>query len=131
MFCIVWIFYSDIITFTLQLERKLFALGNDLGKCIYSKVLKTQDLIFFLRYGRVPNVGRRVPLVLFWKEGSSPGLLKQFLRLLVISSYLDVHTPTFRLCFFFCVLGCVCVYVCLYGEGCVCMCVCVCVCVCH
>ena len=76
-------------------------------------------------------MGRRVPLVLFWKEGSSPGLLKQFLRLLVISSYLDVHTPTFRLCFFFCVLGCVCVYVCLYREGCVCMCVCVCVCVCH
>ena len=115
MFCVVRIFYSDIITFKLKLERKLFALGNDLGKCIYSKILKTQDLIFFLRYGRVPNVSRRVPLALFWTEGSSSGLSKQFCRLLVISSCLDIHVPTFRLCFFFCVLACVCVCVCLHA----------------
>lgn len=115
---VLCIFYSDIITFTLKLERELFAPGNDLGKCIYSKVLKTQDLIFFLRYGRVPNVGRRVPLVLFWTEGSSLGLSKEFWRLLVFSSCLDIHIPTFRLCFFFSVLLGVCVSVCVYmGRG--------------
>lgn len=51
-------------------------------------------------------------------RGVFSGLSKEFWRLLVISSCLDIHIPTFRLCFFFSVLLGVCVSVCVYmGRG--------------
>lgn len=114
---VLCIFYSDIITFHIKTRERTVAPGNDLGKCIYSKVLKTQDLIFFLRYGRVPNVGEGYLWYCFGQRGSSLGLSK-VLETLVFSSCLDIHIPTFRLCFFFSVLLGVCVSVCVYmGRG--------------